>query len=110
MCAWRSFTDERGCPRIFWDVALFGDAGQLGAQSGVLGLGFGQREGCGPGLIFVPLGLHPVAQGPVVEAQFLGGAGDVAAVALAVRHGRLLEGRVIMPAHAFGGVGGCSSR
>ncbi|MEY4199059.1 MAG: hypothetical protein RLZZ265_799 [Verrucomicrobiota bacterium] len=53
-----------------------------GGEVGALGLGLGQREGRGWRLIFIPLGLHPVAQGPVVKTQFLGGAGDVAAVAL----------------------------
>ena len=87
-----------------------GDAGQFGAQAHVLGLGLGQREGRRRGLILVPLRLQPVAQGPVVEAQFPGGALDVPAVALAVRDGRLLEGRVVVPAHAFGGAVGCGGR
>lgn len=43
MRAERSFTPGRGCPTIFKDVTPFGDAGQVGAQTGDFGFRLGQR-------------------------------------------------------------------
>jgi hypothetical protein len=72
-------------------------SGQVGAQAGVVGLQFSGAAGRGGRLGVAAVFLHPVAQRPGVDAQFLGGAGDVPAMTLAVFYGGLLEGGVIAP-------------